>query len=114
MRGVWELMEGVGAVCRIRGTEREGRRLDWWRWEWEMGEWKCGEGVYGLAGGLGLFLGFVQGWTIRLRHGQRFLWGQSVQLQKLNQGVVLGCCATSTEGCSMGTKWWRTITMIAW
>ena len=33
------------------------------------GEWEHGRSVYGLAGGLGQGLGFVQGQTIRLRPG---------------------------------------------
>ena len=31
----------------------------------------------------------------------------------MNRWVVLGHLATSTEGCSVGMKWWRTMTMIA-
>ena len=76
-------------------------------------ECKCREGVYGLADKLGQGLGCVQGQTIGLRPGQRFLQVQSVLLQRQSQGVALRCHATSTEGCSVGTKWWRTITIIA-
>ena len=78
-----------------------------------MGGWGRKGGVYGLAGRLGLCLRFVQGQTIHLRLGRRFLQGQSVQLQRLSRGFVLRRHATSTEGCSVGMKCWRTIMMIA-
>ena len=67
----------------------------------------------GLVDGLGQGLGCVQSQTIELRLDQSFLQVQSFWLQRGSQGFVLGCCATSTEGCSVGTKWWRTITVIA-
>ena len=65
------------------------------------------------AGGLGRGLGFVQGQTIWLRLDRSFLPVQRAQLLRVNQWVVLGHCTTSTVGCSVGTKWWRTMTMIA-
>ena len=77
------------------------------------GEWECGEGEYEQAGGLGQGPGFVQGQMIWLRLGQSFLPVQRVQLLRVNRGVVLRRLATSTEGCSVGTKWWRTMAMIA-
>ena len=87
-------MTGEGVVHRIREVEREG-------------------GEYEQAGGLGRDLGFVQGQTIWLRLGQSFLPVQRAQLLMVNRWVVLGHLATSTKGCSVGTKWWRTITTIA-
>ena len=79
----------------------------------EKGEWGCRGGAYGLAGKLGQGLGCVQDQMIELRPGQSFLQVQSVLLQRQSQGVVLGHRATSTEGCSVGIKWWRTIAVIA-
>ena len=73
-----------------------GERLGGWQWELGKEEWECGEGVYGLAGELGQGLGCVQGQTIGLHPGQRFLQVQSVLLQRQSQGVVLRCHATST------------------
>ena len=70
-------------------------------------------GECGQADGLSRGLGFVQGQTIRLRLGQSFLLVQRAQLLRVNRWVVLGHRATSIEGCSVGTKWWRTITVIA-
>ena len=77
------------------------------------GEWERGEGEYERAGGLGRGPGFVQGQTIWLRLGQSFLPVQRAQLLMVNRWVVLGRLATSTKGCSVGTKWWRTIMKIA-
>ena len=71
----------------------------------------AGKGACGLAGGLGQGLRFVQGQTIGLRLGQSCLQVLSVPLWRLSQWVVLRRRATSTEGCSMGTKWWRTVKM---
>ena len=65
------------------------------------------------AGGLSRGLGFVRGQTIWVRLDQSFLPVLRVQLQRVNRWVVLGRRATSTVGYSVGTKWWRTITMIA-
>ena len=65
------------------------------------------------VGGLGRGLGFVQGQTVWLRLGQSFLLVRRVRLLRVSRWVVLGLRATSTEGCSVGTKWWRTMTMIA-
>ena len=65
------------------------------------------------AGGLSRGLGFVQSRTIWLRLGQSFLPVQRVRLLRVSRWVVLGRRATSTVGCSVGTKWWRTMTMIA-
>ena len=61
-------------------------------------------GECGQADGLSQGLGFVQGQTIRLRLGRSFLLVQRAQLLRVNRWVVLGHCATSTEGCSVGTK----------
>ena len=77
------------------------------------GEWEREGGVCGQAGELGQGLGFVRGQTIWLRLGQSFLPVQRAQLLMVNQWIVLRCLTTSTEGCSVDTKWWRTITMIA-
>ena len=71
-----------------------------------------GGGVCGLADGLGQGLGCVQSRMLWLRLGLSFLRVQSSQLQRGSEGFVLGCRATSTEGCSVGMKWWRTITVI--
>ena len=65
------------------------------------------------VGGLSRGLGFVQGQTIWLRLDQSFLLVPRVQLLRVSRWVVLGCRAMSTVGCSVGTKWWRTMTMIA-
>ena len=65
------------------------------------------------VGGRGRGLGFVRGQTIRLRLDQSFLLVQRARLLRVNQWVVLGRRATSTVGYSVGTKWWRTMTMIA-
>ena len=65
------------------------------------------------AGGLSRGLGFVQGQTIWLRLDQSFLPVQRAQLLRVSRWVVLGHRTTSTVGCSVGTKWWRTMTMIA-
>ena len=65
------------------------------------------------AGGLNRGLGFVRGRMVWLRLGQSFLLVQRAQLLRVNRWVVLGRRATSTEGCSVGKKWWRTMTMIA-
>ena len=72
-----------------------------------------GGGACGLVDGLGQGLGCVQSQMIGLRLGQSFLRVLRVLLPRQSQGFVLGRCATSTEGCSVGTKWWRTITVIA-
>ena len=69
--------------------------------------------MYGRAGELGQGLECVQGQMIRLHPGQSFLRVLQVLLWRQSQGVVLRRCATSTEGCSVGTKWWRTIMVIA-
>ena len=79
----------------------------------EREEWGREEGGYVRVGGLSRGLGFVQGRTIWLRPDRSFLPVQRVQLQKVNRWVVLGRRATSTEDYSVGTKWWRTIAMIA-
>ena len=87
--------------------------------DWTGGNRSWGRGWGREGGGCGLVdelsrgLGFVQGQTTRLRLGQSFLPVQRAQLLRVNRWVVLGRCATSTEGCSVGTKWWRTITVIA-
>ena len=65
------------------------------------------------VGGQGRGLGLVQGQTIWLRLDQSFLPVQRAQLLRVNRWVVLGRRATSTEDCSVGTKWWRTMAMIA-
>ena len=77
------------------------------------GEWGREGGECGQADGLSRGLGFVQGQTIWLRLDQSFLPVQRAQLLRVNRWVVLGRCAMSTEGCSVGMKWWRTITVIA-
>ena len=77
------------------------------------GEWGREEGGCGRVGGLSQGLGFVQGRTIWLRLDQSFLPVQRAQLLRVSRWVVLGRCTTSTVGCSVGTKWWRTMTMIA-
>ena len=77
------------------------------------GEWGREEGGCGRADGLNQGLGFVQGRMIWLCLGQSFLLVQRAQLLRVSQWVVLGRRATSTVGCSVGTKWWRTMTMIA-
>ena len=64
------------------------------------------------AGGLSRGLGFVRGQTIWLCLDQSFLPVQKVWLLRVNRWVVLGRRATSTVGCSVGTKWWRTMMMI--
>ena len=65
------------------------------------------------VGELSRSLGFVQGQTIWQRLGQSFLLVRRAQLLRVNQWVVLGRRAMSTEGCSVGMKWWRTIMEIA-
>ena len=75
-----------------------------------VGVWK---GACVRVGGLGQGLGCVQGQMIGLHPGLSFPQVQSVLLQRQSQGFVLGCCTTSTEGCSVGMKWWRTMTVIA-
>ena len=77
------------------------------------GGWECREGVYGLADGLGQGLGCIRSQIIGLHLGLSFPRIQSVLHQRQSQGFVLGHCATSTEGFSVGTKWWRTIVVIA-
>ena len=77
------------------------------------GEWGCEEGVYGKAGGQGQGLGFVRGQMIWLSLGPSFLPGQRAQFLMVNRWVVLRRLTTSTEGCFVGTKWWRTMMMIA-
>ena len=79
----------------------------------EKGECECKGGEYWLVGELGQGLGCVRGQTIYLHLGQSFLLVQRAQLLMVNQWVVLGHLATSTKGCSVGTKWWRTIVMIS-
>ena len=79
----------------------------------EKGGWGRGEGGCVRAGGLSQGLGFVQGQTIWLRLDQSFLPVQRVRLLRVSRWVVLGRRATSTMGCSVGTKWWRTMTTIA-
>ena len=49
----------------------------------------------------------------RVMSWSEFSSGSECSLQRPSQGVVLGRHATSTKGCSVGTKWWRTITVIA-
>ena len=65
------------------------------------------------VGGLSRGLEFAQGRMIWLRLDQSFLPVQRARLLRVNRWVVLGRRATSTVGCSVGTKWWRTMTMIA-
>ena len=65
------------------------------------------------VGGLSRGLGFVQGQTIWSRLDLSFLPVQRAQLLRVSRWVVLGCRTTSTVGCSVGTKWWRTMTTIA-
>ena len=77
------------------------------------GEWGHEGGECGRADGLSQGLGFVQGQMIQLRLGQSFLPVQRAQLLRVNRWVVLGYHTTSTEGRSVGMKWWRTITVIA-
>ena len=113
MKVVWG-MAGEGVVVRrIRGAVREGGKLGWWRLELGRGEWGREGGECVRVGGRGRGLGFVQGQTIWLHLDQSFLPVQRAQLLRENRWVVLGCRATSTVGCSVGTKWWRTMTMIA-
>ena len=66
-----------------------------------------------LADGLGQGLGCIQSWMIGLHLGQSSLQVQSFRLQRGSQGFVLRRRATSTKGCSVGTKWWRTIMVLA-
>ena len=68
--------------------------------------------MYGLVGGQGQGLGCVQSQMIGLHPGLSFPRVQSVLPQRQSQGFVLRCRATSTEGCSVDTKWWRTISVI--
>ena len=77
------------------------------------GEWGREEGGCGRAGGLSQGLGFVLGQTIWLRLDQSFLPVQRAQLLRVSRWVVLGRRTMSTVGCSVGTKWWRTMAMIA-
>ena len=77
------------------------------------GEWGREGGECVRAGGLSQGLGFVRGQTIWLHLDQSFLPVQRAQLLRVNRWVVLGRLATSTEGCSVGMKWWRTMAMIA-
>ena len=77
------------------------------------GEWGREGGECVRVGGRGRGLGFVRGQTIWLRLDQSFLPVQRAQLLRVNRWVVLGRRATSTVDCSVGMKWWRTITMIA-
>ena len=77
------------------------------------GECECEEGACGRAGELGQGLGFVQGQMIWLHLGQSFLQVQRALLLTVNGQVVLGHLATSTRGCSVDMKWWRTIAVIA-
>ena len=79
----------------------------------ERGGWGREEGGCGQAGGLSRGLGFVHSQMIWLRPGQSFLPVQRAQLLRVNRWVVLGRRATSIAGCSVGTKWWRTIAVIA-
>ena len=79
----------------------------------EKGGWGREGGGCVRVGGLSRGLGFVQGQTIWLRLDQSFLLVQRVQLLRVSRWVVLGRHATSTVGCSVGTKWWRTMMMIA-
>ena len=75
--------------------------------------WGHEGGGYVRVGGRGRGLGFVRGWTIWLRLDRSFLLVQRAQLLRVNRWVVLGRRATSTVGCSVGMKWWRTMTVIA-
>ena len=68
------------------------------------GEWGRGGGECVRVGGQGRGLGFVRGQTIWLRPDQSFLPVLRAQLQRVNRWVVLGHHATSTVGCSVGTK----------
>ena len=67
----------------------------------------------GLVDELGQGLGCVRSLRKESHPDQSFLQVQSFQLQRGSQGFVLRRHATSTEGCSVGTKWWRTMTVIA-
>ena len=113
MKVVWGTVEEEAVVRRTGEVGEEGERLGWWQLESGKGEWERKGGEYGQVGGLSRGLGFVRGQTILVRLGQSFLPVQRAQLLRVNQWVVLGHRATSTEGCSVGMKWWRTIMMIA-
>ena len=65
------------------------------------------------VGGQGQGPGFVRGQTIWLRLDLSFLPVQRARLLRVSRWVVLRRRATSTVGYSVGTKWWRTMTMIA-